>query len=186
MSSVKRVAVSNVRMPRSPQHDVVVALGGHVVARRQPFGDRPRETALVQDHLARLGGHLADLAQQAEVLEVARAHLQTVHVRMNQLAMSRIHDLGQGLEPQTIARALHDLQGLFAKTLERMRVRARLERTAANPGQPQIGDALGNLVELLLGLNRARTCVNGDLVAALSEIGNGEMLTALIRTGSPS
>ena len=121
----------------------------------------------------RIGGHLADFAQKAEILEVAGTHLQAVDVGVHQLAMSGVHHLGQSLQPKAVAGVLHDLQGLFAKTLKGMRVGARLERAAANPGKTQIGNALGHFVELLLRLYRARTCVNGDLVSSLAEIGDG-------------
>ena len=87
--------------------------------------------------------------------------------------MGRVHHLGKRLQVVLIAGGLHDLQGLFAETLERMRVSARLKRAAANPAQAQIGHALGHFLELLGGLHRARPGVNGDLVRALAEIGNG-------------
>lgn len=39
--------------------------------------------------------------------------------------------------------------------------------------RPRSGDALGHLVELLSGLHRAGPGVNGDLICALAEIGDG-------------
>ena len=155
------------------EHHVVVAAIGDVVGGGEPLGNGAGETAFVQHHLMRIGGHLADLLQQAEVLEVAGAHLQAVHIIAHELAMGRVHHLGKRLQVVLIAGGLHDLQGLFAETLERMRVSARLKRAAANPVQAQIGHALGHFLELLGGLHRARPGVNGDLVRALAEIGNG-------------
>ena len=120
-----------------------------------------------------VGRHLADLLQQAEVLEVAGAHLQAVHVVGHQLAVGRIHHLGQRLQVVAVAGALHDLERFLAEALERVRVGARLEGATADPGEAQIGDALGHLVELLGGLHRAGPGINGDLVRALAEIGDG-------------
>ena len=155
------------------QHHVVVALGGEVVGGGQPLGDGAREAALVQHHLVRLGGHLADLLQQAEVLEVARAHLQAVHVGVHELAVRGVHDLGERLQAVPLARVLHDLEGFLAQALERVRVRARLERAAADPFQAEAGHAFGHFVELLDRLHGARAGEDGDLVGARSEIGDG-------------
>ena len=116
---------------------------------------------------------LADLLQKAEVLEVAGAHLQTVHVIGHQLAVGRVHHLGERLQPVLVTGRLHDLQGLFAKALEGMRVGTRFERAAANPVQTQVGHALGHFLELLGRFHRAGAGVNGDLVRALTEIGDG-------------
>ena len=96
------------------QHDIVVALHGNVVARGEPFGNGTGKTALEQDHLVRVARDLADILQQAEVLEVARAHLQAVHVGVDELAMLGVHDLGEGFQAVLLAAGLHDLERFLA------------------------------------------------------------------------
>ena len=122
--------------------------------------------------MCEVGRHLADLLQQAEVLEVARAHLQAVHVGVHQLAVRGVHHLGERLQAVLLARVAHDLEGLLAQALERVRVRARLERTAADPREAEAGHACGHFVELLDRLHGARAGEDGDLVGARSEIGD--------------
>ena len=158
------------------QHHVVVAFRREVVGGGQPFGDGARETALVQHHLVRLGGDLADFLQQAEVLEVARAYLQAVHVGVDQLAVRRVHDLGERFQAVLLAGIAHDLEGLLAQALERVRVRAGLERAAANPGEAEARDAFGHFFELLGRLDGARAGEDGDLVGAGAQVGDGGYL----------
>ena len=146
------------------QHHVVVALHGDVVRCRQPLGDGAREAALEQHHLVGVLRDLADVFQQAEVLEVTGAHLQAVHIGMHQLAMLGVHDLRKGFQAVLLAAGLHDLKGFLAKTLEAMRVGTRFVRAAADPGQAKVADALGHFEELLLAFDRARAGVDGYLV----------------------
>ena len=148
------------------EHYVVVAAIGDVVGGGEPLGDGAGETALVQHHLVRIGGHLADLLQQAEVLEVAGAHLQAVHIGMHSSQCSESMTSVTGFQAVLLAAGLHDLKGFLAKALEAVRVGARLVRTAADPGKTQVADALGNFEELLFALNRARAGVDGYLVGA--------------------
>ena len=108
---------------------------------------------------------LADVFQQAEVLEVAGAHLQAVHIGMHQLAVLGVHDFRKGFQAVLLAAGLHDLKGFLAKTLEAMRVGTRFVRAAADPGQAQVADALGHFEELLLAFDRARAGVDGYLVS---------------------
>ena len=113
----------------------------------------------------------ADLLQQREILHVARAHLQAIHIGMHQFSMSRVHNFCEGLQAVLFAASLHDLQALFTQTLEGMRVGAWLDRATANPCKTQISDTFRNLEELLFGLHGTRTCVDGDLVCFSTVIG---------------
>ena len=71
------------------QDHVVVAAGQDVLARQQQLLDGGRDAALEQHRLA----HLAQLAQQVEVLHVARAHLEAVDVGQHGLDLRDLHDL---------------------------------------------------------------------------------------------
>ena len=153
------------------EHDVVVTRHGDVVGRGEPLGDRPGETALEQHHLVRVFRHLTDVLQQAEILEVASSHLQTVDIGVNHLAVLGVHDLRQCLQTVLVSPSLHDLQRLLAEALETVGVGAGLERAAADPMQAEARDALGDFVELLFALDRTRAGENGDLVGQRSVIG---------------
>lgn len=146
------------------QNDVVVAVHRQVLGCGKPFGDAARQTALQQHHLMRLRRHLTDVLEQAEVLHVARADLKAIDVGVHHFAVSGIHDFRKGLQAVLLAGVLHDLQALFAKALKGVGVGARLECAAADPGQTQIGNALGDFVELLDGFDRAWAGVERDLV----------------------
>lgn len=124
------------------QHHVVVAAVGDVVGGGQPLGNRAGKATLVQHHLVRVGGHLADLLQKAEVLEVAGAHLQTVHVIGHQLAVGRVHHLGERLQPYLSPAAFMIFRASSPRPWKECRVGTRFERAAANPVQTQVGHAL--------------------------------------------
>ena len=114
----------------------------------------------------RIARDVTDVLQQAEVLEVARAHLQAVHVGMHHLAVGRVHDLGERFQAVFLTGVRHDRKRLFSEALERVRVRARLERAAADPREAEARDAFGHLIELLLAFHRAGAGEQGDLVGA--------------------
>ena len=75
-SSVLRVAVSNVRMPRSQRMTWVLPAVEQVLGGEQPLLHRRREAPLQQHRPA----HLPQRAQEREVLHVPRADLEHVHV----------------------------------------------------------------------------------------------------------
>ena len=70
------------------EDDFVVAAGEDVFAGEQQFFDGGGHAALEQDRLA----HLAEFAQQVEVLHVARAHLEQVDIRKHRLDLRDLHD----------------------------------------------------------------------------------------------
>ena len=115
--------------------------------------------------------HLTDVLQQAEILEVARSHLQAVDVGVDHLAVLGVHDLRQSLQAVLVSPSLHDLQRFLAEALEAVGVGAGLERAAADPMQAEARNALGDFVELLFALDRTRAGENGDLVGQRSVIG---------------
>ena len=115
--------------------------------------------------------HLTDVLQQAEVLEVARAHLQAVDVGMDHLAVLGVHDFRERFQAVFLSPGLHDLQRFLTKALEAVRIRARFERAATNPVQAETRDAFGDFVELLFALDGARAGEDRDLVGARAVIG---------------
>ena len=84
-SSVLRVIVSKVRMPRSQRMTWVLPRGDDVLGRHQQLLDGGAHAALEQHGLAQLAHRL----QQREVLHVARADLEDVGVLGHGVAASR-------------------------------------------------------------------------------------------------
>ena len=70
--------------------------------------------ALEQHRLA----NLAQFAQQIEVLHVARAHLEDVHIRQHQLDLRNLHDLADHQQFEMIARFAQQFQGVNAESLK--------------------------------------------------------------------
>jgi hypothetical protein len=127
MSSVLRVAVSNVRMPRSHRDDVEIAALGDVLGGHQPFLDRGVHPALDQHRFA----GRSDRLEQREVLHVAGADLQHVGVAGDHVDVVRAHHLGDNRKPDLVAHIGKDLQPTLAQALEGVGRGARLERAAA-------------------------------------------------------
>ena len=108
--------------PALAQHDVEVAALRDVLRRHQPLLDRRAHAALEHDRLA----GVADGLQQREVLGVARADLQHVGVRRDELDVAHVDDLGD-----------HRQAGLGAHVGEDLQARARRgpgRRTASDRG----------------------------------------------------
>ena len=70
---------------------VVVSAGHDVLARQQQFLNRRGDAPLQQNGLARL----TQLAQQVEVLHVARPHLETIHIGQHGLDLRDLHHLAE-------------------------------------------------------------------------------------------
>ena len=119
-SSVKRVLVSNVRMPRSqrttlspPEEVTYSAASSHSSTVAEP--------PLQNDAVVRARDSSADPLQQREVRHVAGPDLQDLRVLHDHLYVVGVHHLGDDLESQVPAHIVHDLQALLAEALEGVR-----------------------------------------------------------------
>ena len=120
MSSVKRVAVSNVRMPRSHRmtFGLCIVMYSLAASHSSMVAAMPR---LKSTGLSALGRHGADLLQQAEVRHVPRADLEDVHVGVHELGVGRVDDLGEREQPVALARLGQQLAALLLEALEAVR-----------------------------------------------------------------
>ena len=80
--------------------------------------------------------------------------------------MRRIGDLGDNRQTGCLMRLVQQVQTLSLQTLEGVRGRTRLPRTAAENGSAVCLHMLRHVDDLLLAFNRARTCHNDQLLAA--------------------
>jgi hypothetical protein len=114
------------------QDDVVVPLGQDVLGGEQQLVDGGGDAPLEQ--------HGAPApprgTQQRVVLHVARAYLHDVRVVRHDLDGLGIHRLGDDRETGRLAGAREMREARFAEPLERVRRRARLERTRPQHGAP--------------------------------------------------
>ena len=65
--------------------------------------------------------HLAQFAQQVEVLHVARADLEDVDVGQHKLDLRDLHDLADHEQVELVARFAQQLEAFEAEALERVR-----------------------------------------------------------------
>ena len=152
MSSVKRVARSNVRMPRSqsitcefPSRSTYSA----AISSSSIVADGP---ALQEHRLVRA----ADLGEEREVLHVPRADLDHVGRVDDRLDVAGVHQLGHDRQARLLARLLEDLEPLLPEALERVRGRARLERAAAQHARARVLHGVRREQRLLPVLDGAR------------------------------
>ena len=144
------------------EDNVLVAARHDVLSAHQEFLHGVCEAALEQDGLA----GLTEFFQQLEVLHIACADLETVALVHEDVDVRRIGDLGNDRQTGCLVRLVQQLQTLSLQTLEGVRGRARLPRAAAENGRAVRLNVLGNVDDLLLALDRARTCHNDQLLAA--------------------
>ena len=118
-SSVLRVYVSNVRMPRS-----------HIMTSRLPplstYSAAESVSSIVAEspRLSSTGlPHLAELLEHHEVLHVARADLQHVGPLGDRLGVAHVEHLGDDRQSDRVARGAQELQPLEPHALERVRAR---------------------------------------------------------------
>ena len=127
MSSVNRVDVSKVLIPRSQRITSELpslTMYSAAISRSSTVEESPR--------LSSTGfGRAADLGEEREVRHVAGADLDHVRRVDDRLDVARIHQLGDERQPGLLARLLEDLERLLAEPLERVRRGARLEGAAA-------------------------------------------------------
>src|SRR5258708_5683683 len=83
------------------------------------------------------------------VLHVARAHLEYINVSAHHLDLRGIHHFADDEEAEFVGSFAHQLQALFAHTLERIQRSARLERAGAHDFGPGFGNGFGNGKDLL-------------------------------------
>ena len=144
------------------EDNVLVAARHDILGAHQKLLHGVREAALEQDGLA----GLAELLQQLEVLHIACADLEAVALVHEDVDVRRIGDLGNDRQTGCLVRLVQQLQTLSLQTLERVRGRARLPRAAAENGRAVCLHMLSHIDDLLLALDRARTCHNDQLLAA--------------------
>ncbi len=176
---VARVRLKGADAPLA-QHQVIVAAGQDVLGAQQQLFNRGRDAALQQHRLA----DPAKLPQQVEVLHVARAHLETVHIGQHRLNLRDLHHLANHQQARLIGSLTHDLQPGNAHSLERVRRRPRFVCAAAQKLRSRRGTLLGTQPDLLLALHRARTAHDHDLVST-NHHAVGEVNARALRPETP-
>ena len=131
MSRVKRVAVSNVRMPRS--HRMTFSLPSIVMyslawSHSSMVAAMPR---LNRTGLCDSAVTSTDLLEQGEVGHVARADLEDVRVGVDDLDVRRVDDLGDYEQAVLVGGLAQELQALGLHALEGVRAGAGLVGAAA-------------------------------------------------------
>ena len=144
------------------EDNVLVAARHDVLGAHQEFLHGVCEAALEQDGLA----GLTELLQQLEVLHIACADLETVALVHEDVDVRRIGDLSYDRQTGCFVCLVQQLEALSLQTLEGVRGRTRLPRTAAENGRAVRLHMLSHIDDLLLALDRARTCHNDQLLAA--------------------
>ena len=120
------------------------------------------DAALQQHRLA----HLAQFAQQVEVLHVARAHLEDVDVGQHELDLRNLHDLADHHQPVAVAGFAQQLQRVQTESLKGVGRAARLESAAPQDFRACLADQLGGGEELFLRFDRARPGHHHHFLAA--------------------
>src|SRR6185312_9398995 len=143
------------------KHEVVVAAGEDVFGGEQNLFNGGGDAALEQAGLA----HVPELAEQVEVLHVARTDLEAVDVREHDLDLRDLHDLGDDEQAVFIGSLAHDLQPFNAHALEAVRRAARLERTAAKELRTGSGALFCAEANLVAAFDRAWAGHDDDLFA---------------------
>ena len=158
--------VARVRLKRPyaalAQDDFVIPAAHDVFSREQQFLDRRRDAALQQHRLAQF----AQLAQQIEILHIARAHLQDVGVRVEQRDLRVVHHLAHHQQAPPVRGRPHELKPGFAHALKTVRRRARLESSAAHDLRASRGDDIRDGLDLIPALHAARARHRDHLRAA--------------------
>ena len=124
--------------------------------------DRRRDAALQHDRLTRA----TNLAEEVEVLHVARADPDHVDVVDHVLEVAHVHQLGRDRQADLVTDGAQDAQTLETEALERVGRGARLVGAAAEHRTTGGLDRLGRRERLLVRLNRARTGHHREVAAA--------------------
>jgi len=139
-----------------------VAASHDVLGAHEPLLDGGGKAALEQDGLLRL----AQEAEQVEVLHVAGAYLDAVHLLIEDFDIIGAHDLGHNGQAGNGTGFLQQLQAIILQALEGVGGSAGFEGAAAQHGSAGLLDLLGHIGDLLLALYRAGTGHDGQLLAA--------------------
>ena len=144
------------------EDDVLVAAGHDVLSGHDPLLDGVAQAALEQHGLV----HLANGFQQLEVLHVAGTDLHHVHILLKLGDAVLAHQLGNDGHSGGLAGLDHVEDALGFQTLERVGRGAGLVSAAAEECGTAGLDGLGDAQGLLLALNAAGACHDGDLLLA--------------------
>src|ERR1017187_5975540 len=143
------------------EDDVVIAAGQDVLG-----GEQESRDAAVEQHGF---GLLAEVAQQIEVLHIAGADLQDVHILREEGNLGLVHDFADHQQAVAVGGGTEHLQALGAEALELIRRTAGLECTAADDAGAGAGGHLGALLDLVAVLQAARAGHHDDGIAADGE-----------------
>ena len=143
------------------EDDLLVAAGHDVLGAHEQLLEGAGKAALEQDGLAQL----AKLTQEVEVLHVARADLNDVHI-LEQGQVLHAHDLRHDGQAGLLPRDLEQLEAGGLQALEIVGRGAGLERTAAQNVRTGGLDGLRDRDDLLLGLDGAGAGDHDEVAAA--------------------
>ena len=147
------------------EDDLLVAARHDVLGAHQQLLERSGETALEQNGLA----EPSELLEQVEVLHIARADLNDVHIR-EKVERGGAHDLGNDRKPGFLPGDLQKLETRGGKALKIVGRGARLEGAAAEDLRAGGLDRLRYPDDLLLALNAARARDHHEVSAADTHI----------------
>ena len=100
--------------------------------------------------------HTTDFFQKFEVLHIARADLDDVHVA-EKVDVANAHNFGNDRHTRLLLRFEKKFDPFVAKSLERIRRSAGFERAAAKHGCARRFNRFSHFDDLLFGFDRART-----------------------------
>ena len=152
MSSVKRVEVSKVLMPRSQRITSELpslTMYSAAISRSSTVEDGPR--------LSSTGLLERPTSSSSEKFDMLRAPIWMTSVDLDhELDVARVHQLGDEGQAGLLARLLEDLERFLAEALEGVRRGARLEGAPAEHRHALLRDGARRLHRLLARLDRAR------------------------------
>ena len=131
------------------EDEVVVAAGEDVLGGEEDFLDGGGDAALHEDGLA----DVAELAEEVEVLHVARADLEAVDVGEHGLDLGDLHDFGDDEEAGLVGDFAEELEAFEAHALEAVGGGAGLVGSAAEELAAGLGDLAGAGEDLVAGLS---------------------------------
>ena len=143
------------------ENDILVAAGHDVLRAHQPFLVGRGHTAL-DHHGLFLTAHSL---QKVEVLHIARADLNDVHI-LEERKLAEVHQLGDDGQPRLLLGDLEVAQADLAEALEGIGRGAGLERAAAQHRRAAGLDRLRDGDHLLLGFHRAGAGHEREVAAA--------------------
>src|SRR5437867_208702 len=166
---VEEIARHRVEAPDATlaQDDLLIALGEDVLRAQQQIGDGGRHASFEQHRFSQPPRG----AQQRVVLHVPRADLDAVGVFGYEMRAFLVQCFGHDGEARLVPRESEQLQTALPHTLERIRRAARLERAAAKRRRPELSHLARGGDDLVLGLHRAGSGDDLDLLTAENHAG---------------